>query len=141
MIELLVAGLRPEGHERPYWDALREHRLVLQRCTACERFQHYPRSVCVSCMGDALEFVESRGRGTVYTFTVIHRAPLQELRPLAPYTLSLVDLDEGVRVMSNVAGDPASVRIGLPVVVDFADVTDAVTLPIFRPVTDPSGKS
>jgi uncharacterized OB-fold protein len=140
MIELLVAGLRPAEHERPYWDALREHRLVLQRCTACRRFQHYPRSLCKSCLGDALEFVESPGRGTVYTFTVIHRAPLQELRSLAPYTLALVDLDEGVRVMSNVASDPSSVRIGLPVAVDFADVTDAVTLPVFIPVTDPSGK-
>jgi len=137
MIELLVNGIRPEPHERPFWDGARDHRLLLQRCAACGQLQHYPRSVCRHCLSDALDFVESAGNGVVYSFTVIHRAPLQELRPFAPYTLALVDLDEGVRFTSDVLGDPADVRVGLPVAVDFLDVTDEVTLPVFRPVLDP----
>ncbi len=85
------------------------------------------------CLSDALHFVASPGRGVIYSFTVVHRAPLEELRPLAPYTLALVDLDEGVRLMSNITGDPRHVRIGLPVTIQFVDVTEAVTLPVFRP--------
>jgi uncharacterized OB-fold protein len=134
MIDLLVAGLRAEAHERPFWDALREHRLVLQRCTGCGHFQHYPRSLCKSCLSDALEFVASPGHGTVGSFTVIHRAPLAELRPLTPYMLALIDLDEGVRMMSNVVAEPRDVYIGCPVAVDFVDLASEVTLPVFRPV-------
>lgn len=135
MIELLVAGLRPEAYEQPFWEALREHHLVLQRCAGCGQFQHYPRSLCTKCLSDALEFVASPGHGKVCSFTVIHRAPLLELRPLTPYILALIDLDEGVRMMSNIVGDPREVRIGCPVVIDFVDVGDEVTLPVFRPVS------
>jgi uncharacterized OB-fold protein len=136
VIDMLVAGLRPEAHERPYWDALREHRLVLQRCSECRYFQHYPRSLCTRCLSDRLEFVASPGRGIVHTFTVIQRAPLPELKALTPYVLALIDLDEGVRMMSNIAGDSREAQIGLAVVVDFVDLAHEVTLPVFRPVSN-----
>jgi uncharacterized OB-fold protein len=136
MIEPLVAGLRPEPHERPYWDALREHRLVLQQCIECGQRQHYPRSVCMSCLSDSLNYVDCSGRGSVYSYTVIRRPPLPALRSLVPYALALVDLDDGVRMVSNIVGDPEQVRIGRRVAVDFCDVTDEVTLPVFRLLPD-----
>jgi uncharacterized OB-fold protein len=140
MIDLLVGDLRPDAHEQPFWTALREHHLVLQRCGGCGHFQHYPRSLCTKCLSDVLEFVASPGHGVVYSFTVIHRAPLPELSRLTPYTLALIDLDEGVRIMSNIVGDPREVHIGCPVVIDFVDLAHEVTLPVFRPVPTQPGE-
>ncbi|HYF96144.1 MAG TPA: Zn-ribbon domain-containing OB-fold protein [Symbiobacteriaceae bacterium] len=118
---------------RPYWDAARAHRLMIQRCTACGKHQFYPRSRCSQCFAD-VEWVEASGRGHVYSFTIIHRAPGDAFQQEAPYVVALVDLAEGVRMMTNLRGiAPEEVRIGMPVRVTFADVTPEVTLPQFEP--------
>lgn len=127
---------RPEPTEisRPYWEACARHELLLQWCTACDRPQFYPRSVCARCGGSALEWRRASGRGTVYTYSVVHRAP--DPAVATPYVVALVDLDEGVRMMSNIVGcDPASVRVGMTVRVTFEDLGDGASLPVFSPAT------
>ncbi|HWP43730.1 MAG TPA: Zn-ribbon domain-containing OB-fold protein [Blastocatellia bacterium] len=127
---------KPDNDSAEYWDAARRHKLVLQQCIECQRFRFYPRSVCPHCLSDRFEWRPASGRGKVYSFTVIHRAPAQAFRDRVPYVLALVELEEGVRMMTNIVEcDPDTVRIGESVEVTFDDVTDEVTLPKFRLAT------
>jgi len=131
VIDLLVRAIDPAPHEAEYWRGLKEERLKLQRCDACGQLQHYPRSICRSCLASELSFVDAAGTGTVFSYTVVRRAPLPELRALAPYVLALVELVEGVRVMSTVEADPEDLFIGVDVQVSFRQVGDW-TLPTFQ---------
>jgi uncharacterized OB-fold protein len=122
----------PDGDTKPYWDAAREHRLVIQRCQDCHESIFYPRSVCPQCMSDRIDWIEASGKGTIYSFTVVHRAPAQ-FADSAPYVVALVDLAEGVRLMTNiVCCDPTAVRIGAAVEVEFDEVTPEIALPKFH---------
>ena len=127
---------KPDRDSAVYWDAARRHELVLQRCNSCHRFRFYPRSVCPHCLSDEFEWQTASGRGHIYSFTVIHRSPSPAFRDRVPYVLALVELEEGVRMMTNIVGcDPEAVAIGEAVEVTFDDVTDEVTLPKFRLAT------
>lgn len=124
----------PSDHGAPYWAAAREHRLVLQHCPRCDRLQHFPRPWCTECLGDGLDVVEASGAGTVYAVTVVRRHPNPAFASRVPYALALVDLDEGVRVMSNVVDcDPESVRVGQRVTVAFESAADGAVVPVFTP--------
>ncbi len=121
-----------DAESAPYWEAAREHRLVLQRCTACDRHVFYPRAVCPHCHGGPLEWVDASGRGVVHSFTVAHRPAGPAFAGHTPYVVVLVDLDEGPRMLSNLhVDDVALVRVGQRVVVAFEDLGD-VTLPVFE---------
>lgn len=122
----------PDGDTRPYWDAAKEHRLMIQRCQDCQRTIFYPRSVCPHCMSDRIDWIQASGRGTIYSYTVVHRSPAA-FKDDVPYVVALIDLAEGVRLMSNVVEcAPSDVRIGAAVEVFFDDVTPEITLPKFR---------
>jgi len=118
----------------PFWEACRQHKLIIQRCKDCGHVQFYPRVVCTKCWSDSLEWIETAGKGVIYSFTVVQRAPSPGFRPDVPYVIAIIDLDEGVRLMSNVIRcKPEDVRIDMPVIVEFDDVTEEVSLPKFRP--------
>ena len=125
----------PTPESRPFWEAARRHELSLQRCRACGRHVFYPRAACPHCLSPDLEWQRVSGRGTLHTFTIVHRGAKNF--PLAvPYVLAVVELEEGPRLMTNLVGveaDPVRVRIGMPVEVVFEDVSSEVTLPRFRP--------
>jgi uncharacterized OB-fold protein len=132
MAEYLRTLPVPDGDTAPYWDAAKQHRLVIQRCSDCARAIFYPRSVCPHCMSDRIAWIDASGRGTIYSYTVVHRAPPQ-FTDSAPYVVALIDLAEGVRLMSNIVDcSPTAVRIGAAVEVTFDDVTPEITLPKFR---------
>jgi uncharacterized OB-fold protein len=117
----------------PFWDATRGGRLLLQWCTACARPVWYPREVCPRCLGSTLEWRESQGRGVVYACTVEHKAQMRALE--APYVVALVELDEGVRLLSNVVGRPPErVAVGDRVRVTWETLSDGRRLPLFEPV-------
>ena len=122
---------------KPYWDAAAEGRLLVKRCRACARAFFYPRNHCPRCWSLDTEWVESSGRGTVYTFTVIHQNDLPPFRDRLPYVVAIVELDEGPRMTSNIEGiEPDAVRCGMPVDVTFREEQrddDVVHLPVFRP--------
>ena len=123
------------GHAEPFWAAARDGRLVIQRCPACGHVQHYPRPWCTNCLHDAPEFVESSGEGTIYTFTVIRRSAVPAFAARVPYVLAFVDLDEGVRMVTNIVEcDPDSVRIGQRVRARFEPIDDERTIVLFAPV-------
>lgn len=121
----------------PFWAAAKERRLALQHCPRCDRFQHFPRPWCTACLHEPLGFVDVSGLGTVYSCTVVRRNPLPAFGARVPYVLALIDLDEGVRITSNVVGcDPDTVHVGQRVHVCFEEIDDTCTVPLFTPITE-----
>ena len=123
----------------PYWEGCRLGELRLQRCADCGRHQFYPRIMCSHCNGRELRWVVSGGRGKVASFTVVRRAISKAYT--APYVVALIDLAEGVRMMSNVIGAESEyVRVGAEVIVDFESWSEDLSLPVFR-LTDSGGST
>jgi uncharacterized OB-fold protein len=123
---------------RGYWEGAGRGELVLQRCDACGTVQHKPRAICATCFADAPASFVASGRGTVYTYTVTHQNQLPPFAAACPYVMAYVELAEGPRLLTHIVGcDPADVRVGMPVVVDFQpqERTDgeAFAVPRFRP--------
>jgi 3-oxo-4,17-pregnadiene-20-carboxyl-CoA hydratase alpha subunit len=117
-----------------YWDAALERRLVAQRCGACRRLRHPPRPMCPWCHSTEFELAELSGDGTVYSYAILHHPqhPAFEY----PVIAALVDLDEGVRVLSNLVGvHPGDVAVGMPVRVDFCPTRHEGSVPVFTPST------
>lgn len=123
---------RPTPLSEPHWAGCREGRLRVQRCRACRGYVFIPQPVCTHCTADALEWVDSTGRGTLYSFTTVHRPQRPEFE--APYTVAIVELDEGFHMLTNLVDCPrAAMRVGMPVEVEFRAMSDEITLPMFRP--------
>lgn len=123
-----------------FWDGVREHRLLIQRCTGCAtlRFPWLPG--CNSCASLDWDTVAASGAATVFSYVVMHHPPFPAFTahedPAAaggPYAVALVELAEGVRMITNITGVPYDkVRIGLPVHLEFLRVDDSLELPVFR---------
>lgn len=127
-----------EPGTQPFWEALRRHELIFQHCLSCGTDFGPYQPLCPSCLSDKFEDRKSSGRGTVYTFSVVHRAPMPAFRADIPYVVALVALDEGFYLTTNIVGCPADeVKIGMPVEVEYFDVTPEVTLAKFRPTGTP----
>jgi uncharacterized OB-fold protein len=112
----------PDAASLPYWEAAKQHRLVVQHCDACGRDQYPPDLICRYCQSDRLSFRKASGRGSVYSFAVYVRSFMAGFE--APYVLALVDLDghPGVRMMTNIVDTPIpSISVGMPVEVTFED--------------------
>ena len=123
-----------EPESQPFWDAARDHHLMIQRCGACGAAQHYPRALCATCWSDQVEWEEAVGRGTLYTFSIVYINDLPPFNDRLPYVAAAVDLPEGPRLMTNIVGaDPAELRVGMPLVVDFVQLNEEITAPVFRP--------
>jgi uncharacterized OB-fold protein len=116
---------------KAFWEAARDHRLVAQRCRDCGRLRHPPRPMCPECHSIDLEIVELVGTGTVYSYAILHHP--QHPAFSYPVVAALVDLDEGIRVVSNLVGvEPRDVRIGMPVKVTFEETADGMAVPVFE---------
>src|SRR5207302_7168705 len=92
---------------RPYWEAAGEGRLLLQRCADCGAHQFYPRPFCLACGGRRLEWVESSGRGRLYSFSVVHRTADPAFAQDVPYVFGVVELEEGPRITVDLVETPA----------------------------------
>jgi uncharacterized protein len=115
-----------------FWDAARDGRLVTQRCTQCGRLQHPPRPMCPSCHGLEQEVVDLAGTGVVYSYSILHHPQHPSFD--YPVIAALIDLDEGVRILSNLVDvPPEGVRIGMPVEVRFVPTRDEMAVPVFAP--------
>ncbi|GAA3123625.1 bifunctional MaoC family dehydratase N-terminal/OB-fold nucleic acid binding domain-containing protein [Streptomyces echinatus] len=116
-----------------FWRGVAEHRLLIQRCTACGTLRHPWLPGCNSCGGPDWDTVEASGEGTVHSYVVMHHPPFPAFDP--PYAVALIELAEGVRMVSNVVGVPYDkVRIGLPVRLVFRRYDEELTLPVFEAV-------
>jgi uncharacterized protein len=121
---------------RPFWEATKQGELRVQQCSDCHFIRYPINPVCTSCLSPRFEWLKLAGSGTVFSTVVYHHVFSQAFRDDVPYNVSIVQLDEGIRMWSNVTDVPAdSVKVGDRVTVWFDRVNDEVTVPRFRPVS------
>ena len=124
----------PDEATRPFFEGAKRHELMLQRCTACGMTMWPVKPRCINCFSPKIEWAQASGRGTLYTFTLMHQVYDPGFADEIPYNVSVVELEEGVRFTTNVVDCPnAELRIGMPLEVTFEDITDEISLPKFRP--------
>ena len=127
------AAVSPDNAE--HFQALEEGKLLLPRCDRCSTVFWYPRHHCPVCGAHAVSWVTASGRGTIYSFTVVRKGP-GPYADVGPYVLAYVELDDGVRVLSNITGvaDLQSLKIGMPVEAVFDREPETAVLLRFRPL-------
>jgi uncharacterized protein len=127
--------ITPNAETTPFWDGISVGELRLQRCTDCGRAVFYPRVVCPHCFSDQLSWFTASGTGSVYSCTVAHR-PFGEYAEQAPFTIALIDLAEGPRMLSRITGS-GPCRIGDQVELDITRLgpPGSPELPCFRVAT------
>src|SRR3546814_11025901 len=119
---------------RPFWEATRNGALKMQKCASCGHIRYPISHICPECLSEDYDWATLSGRGTVFSTVVFHQVYHKGFREEVPYNVSLVQLDEGTRMFSNVVGVPPSdVQVGQKVEAVFAPVPEAITLPRFRP--------
>lgn len=119
-----------------FWDGLREHRLLIQRCTSCGTLRHPPRPMCPACNELGWDTVEATGRATVHSVVMPQHPQFPFLD--YPYLVALVDLEEGTRLLTNlVEVDPDDAEIGMAVEVTYVEFDNGVVLHQFRPAVTP----
>lgn len=127
---------KPSPWSQPFWDGCKNKKLLIQKCRSCKKHIFYPKLFCPFCLSTDLRWIESTGKGRIYTFTVIYSYQPTEFSEDVPYVVAVIDLDEGVKMMSNIIGcTPEEVRCDMGVEVVFDDVTEEVTLPKFKPIS------
>lgn len=125
---------RPDEASRPFYDATLRGELVLQRCTTCGRWMWPVRVRCIECFADGLEWAPAQGTGTLYSFTLVHQVFHPGFAGEIPYNVAMVDLTEGVRVITNVVGVANdALEVGMPLVATFERISDELALPKFEP--------
>ena len=124
--------IQQDSDSRPYWEGLIQGELRIQRCNACSKAVFYPRSICPHCHAASLSWIVASGKGTVYSYTVAHQG-FGSFAEDVPFIVAIVELEEGVRMMSRIVDAPRErVAIGNAVQVTFERVGEDFTLPYFR---------
>jgi hypothetical protein len=127
---------QPDEWSREFWDACRKERLVMQRCKSCGRFRYTPGPMCARCRSFEREYVAVSGRGTIYSWIVVHPPVMPAFADRVPLAVVLVELEEDpeLRMVGNLFDcAPERITFGMPVEVTFEKVADDVTLPQWRP--------
>lgn len=127
----------PTRWSQPFWDASKQHKLVLKKCSKCGFIDHPPYLYCTSCHADEHEWVEASGKATLASYAInVFGVPFPFWADL-PYVVAMIDLPEGPRMISNIVEcDHDKLENGMELVVVFDDVTDEITLPKWRPVEE-----
>ncbi len=125
---------RPSPETQRFWEGCKRHELWLPYCPRCEQHFFYPRAFCPRCFSWEVEWRQASGKGTLYTFAIQYRPQAPGFQP--PYVTAIVQLDEGVRLMGNlveVEPEPERIHCDMPVEVVFEDISDEISLPVWRP--------
>jgi len=123
--KIVPPAVNPET--KSFWDAARAGRFLVPFCTACGKAHWYPRAICPFCASDKVEWHEASGKGTIYTFSVMHRVK-------EPYAIGHVTLAEGPTMLTNIVDcDFDKLRIGQPVAVVFLETEGGPPVPMFKP--------
>jgi uncharacterized OB-fold protein/acyl dehydratase len=124
----------PLGHDNKWWwDGIAAGELRIQRCKRCGTLRHPPRPMCGECQSIEWDWQVSKGAGQVYSYVVMHYPPIPGYD--FPLPVALIELDEGTRLVANVAGcKPSEVRVGMRVRARIEPVDDEMQLPFFYPV-------
>lgn len=117
---------------KPFWEGCREGVLRLPRCNACSRFHFYPRRFCPFCDSTDIAWLEASGKGTIYTYAIVRQPIEAAYAALVPYCIAVVELAEGVRMLTRIAGDLDAIACGKTVKVGFETLSPALTIPVFE---------
>jgi uncharacterized OB-fold protein len=121
-----------DSDSQVYWEGLAQAELRIQRCDVCSRYVFYPRVLCPHCHSDQISWITASGKGTIYSYTVAHQA-FGAYADEVPFVIAIVELEEGVRMMTRIVGTPHDqVTIGAAVHVTFTTSGEGVTLPYFQ---------
>lgn len=125
----------PDSESKPFWDGLRAHKLMLQRCASSGDYLFPPVTFCPGTL-ERPEWAEASGRGKIFSWIVVrHPVPRDIYADKVPYVVALITLEEGCRITGNIVGcDPEAVRADMPVEIVFNAITPDITLPAFQPV-------
>lgn len=124
----------PDALTAPYWEHAARGQFALPCCEGCGKFHFYPQPACPHCGAERIVWKVASGRGAVYSYSVVHRAPSAAFVDEVPYAIAIVATDEGPHLMSRIVGMPVlSVRIGLRVRVRIDAVAEGMALPVFEP--------
>lgn len=122
-----------ETQDLPFWEACETGRFLLHRCESCGR-HYWPASRCITHGDLAMNWVESAGAGTLYTYTVMHHAYTQSMAGKVPYVVGVIQMDEGPFFHSNIVDcDIADIHIGMKLRAHMTAHESGLTIPIFRP--------
>jgi uncharacterized protein len=123
--ERIIAAPPVNPETKPFWDAAADGELLLKKCAACGEFHYYPRAICPFCFSDRTEWRAASGRGTIYSYSVMRRAPV-------PYAIAYVALEEGVAMLTNIVDcDFDAIRIGRKVSLVFKPSDGGPPVPMF----------
>lgn len=125
----------PTQDTEPFWNGLSEGKFLLQQCPRCGTFRYPPKPMCPQCNSLESQWVPASGKGEIYSYTVTQQALHPSLVDRIPHVVILVELDEGVRMTSNIVQcELDQIQIGMPVEVVFEKMNEGVTLPKFKPI-------
>lgn len=126
-IERLIPAPIPTEETKPFWQAALEDSLLLKHCLSCGQAHWYPRSLCPFCLSNQTEWLRATGRGSIYAFSVMRRAP-------QPYVVAFVTLEEGPTMLTNLVDcDFDTLSIDQRVEVVFKPTDGQWRVPVFRP--------
>jgi len=134
--EMIKPLPKPSKWSQPFWDSARKHKLTLKKCKDCGHIDHPPYLYCTNCHSDNSEWVEASGKGKLVAYAInTYMVPFPFWDDM-PYVVAMIDLEEGVRMLSNIVEcDHDKLKNGMELEVVFDDVSDEFTLPKWRPVT------
>jgi uncharacterized OB-fold protein len=126
--ERKIQAPQPNAETAAFWQAAEEGKLMIGKCNACAKVHYYPRTICPFCFSDKTELQQASGNGTIYTYSVMRRAPI-------PYAIAYVTLSEGPTMMTNIVDcDLDNIRIGQPVRLVLKPSDGGPPVPMFTPV-------
>ena len=127
MTERTLPAPTPTPETEAFWAATRAGKFLVKTCKECQRAHWYPRALCPFCFADATEWREASGKGRIYSFSIMRRAP-------QPYAIAYVELEEGPMMMTNiVGGDFDRITIGQNVRVELREAEGGFRVPVFTP--------
>jgi uncharacterized OB-fold protein len=131
----------PDETTSIYWEATAQQRLLIKHCQTCGRSHFYPRPFCPHCWSNDVEWLEASGRANLYTYSIVYSNSLAPFSSQVPYVAAIVELEENVRMITNVVDCPfEELELGMALEVTFRKVED-FAIPEFRPAADEGGVS
>lgn len=123
-----------EAESAEFWAGMREGRLLLRRCGDCGALHYYPRPFCPECWSENVSWQPACGKATLYTHSTVFVNDLPPFNEQVPYVAAVVDLEEGPRMMTQIIDCAVEdLEIGMPLEMTFREVTDEVSIAVFRP--------
>lgn len=135
MAELRKPLPQPTPETRHFWEGTKQGELRLQRCSECSNVYFPPRPFCPKCASRNVEVFAASGKGKLHSYVINHR-PAPGFENEAPYAIAVIMLDEGVKMMTNMAGveqTPEALQLDMPCEVTFEDRSETIALPLWRP--------